>query len=95
MTKSLHLTGDKYNIAVLVFTVAYITFGVPANIIVKKAGTRSLSLMMFIWGLFAMGQGFTKTWAGLVACRFMMGKCGRQRSIIMGVARLNVRVRCL
>lgn len=73
MTKSLHLTGNKYNMAVMVFTVAYISFGVPANIIIKKTGSRSLSIMMFIWGLFAMGQGFTKTWAGIVACRFLMG----------------------
>lgn len=60
--------------AVMVFTVAYISFGVPANIIIKKTGSRSLSIMMFIWGLFAMGQGFTKTWAGIVACRFLMGR---------------------
>jgi len=30
----------------------------------------------FIWGLFAVSQGFTKTWGGLVACRFLMGKIG-------------------
>jgi MFS family permease len=74
MTESLHLTGDKYNIAVMVFTLAYITFGVPANMLVKKLGPRTLPAMMFIWGLFAMVQGFTKTWGGLVACRFLMGK---------------------
>ncbi|KAK5121976.1 hypothetical protein LTR85_004548 [Meristemomyces frigidus] len=74
MTKSLHITkGNKYNMAVMVFTVAYVVCGVPANIVFRKLGPKSLSAMMFIWGLFAMGQGFTKTWAGLVACRFMMG----------------------
>lgn len=62
MTKSLHLTGNKYNIAVMVFTIAYVVCGVPANIVFKKTGPRSLSVMMFVWGLFALGQGFSKTW---------------------------------
>lgn len=51
MEQSLHLTGNKYNIAVLVFTVAYITFGIPGNILFRLTGPRSLSVMMFIWSV--------------------------------------------
>lgn len=49
MDKALHLTGNKYNMAVMVFTLAYVVFGVPANIVFKLAGPKSLSVMMFIW----------------------------------------------
>jgi len=49
MDKSLHLTGNNYNIAVMVFTLAYVIFGVPANVVFKWAGPRSLPFMMFIW----------------------------------------------
>lgn len=49
MSKDLHLTGNKYNMAVMVFTLAYVIFGVPANIVFKLAGPKSLSIMMLIW----------------------------------------------
>jgi len=49
MDKDLKLTGNKYNMAVMVFTLAYVLFGVPANIAFKLLGPKSLSGMMFIW----------------------------------------------
>jgi hypothetical protein len=70
---SLHLTGFKYNMAVMVFTFAYLGFGVLVSITVKKTAPYVLAVMMFIWGLFALGQVFVTTWGDLVACRFMMG----------------------
>ncbi|PYH91992.1 vitamin H transporter [Aspergillus ellipticus CBS 707.79] len=75
MSKELHLVGNKYNLAVTMFTVAYVIFGVPANLLVKKFGPRMLVLYMFTWGLFVMGQGLVKTATGLIACRFFMGMC--------------------
>lgn len=50
MTTQLHMKGNDYNVAVLLFTVAYIIFGLPANIVFKKTGPKSLSVMMFLWG---------------------------------------------
>lgn len=73
MDKDLRLRGNNYNIAVMVFTLAYVVFGVPANIIFKKTGPKSLSVMMFFWGICAMGQGLVRNFAGLVALRFLMG----------------------
>ncbi|EIT79221.1 permease of the major facilitator [Aspergillus oryzae 100-8] len=75
MVKELHMVGNDYNVAVTMFTVAYVIFGVPANLLVKKFGPRMLVLYMFTWGLFVMGQGLTKTATGLIACRFFMGMC--------------------
>ncbi|KAE8365302.1 major facilitator superfamily domain-containing protein [Aspergillus caelatus] len=75
MVKELHMVGNDYNVAVTMFTVAYVIFGVPANLLVKKFGPRMLVIYMFTWGLFVMGQGLTKTATGLIACRFFMGVC--------------------
>lgn len=50
LDKSLHLTKNDYNIAVMVFTLGYVVFGVPANLLFKRIGPKSLSAMMFIWG---------------------------------------------
>lgn len=50
MPKSLHMKGNDYNVAVTVFTVSYIVFGVPANLIVKKLGPKMLAVYMFAWG---------------------------------------------
>lgn len=50
MSKELHMKGNDYNIAVMLFTVAYIIFGLPTTILFKKVGPKSLSVMMFLWG---------------------------------------------
>ncbi|KAF2097855.1 MFS general substrate transporter [Rhizodiscina lignyota] len=75
MTKDLHLVGNRYNVAVQVFTAAYVAFGLPANILFKKIGPRSLPAMMFLWGLTVIGQGVTASYQGLAACRFLEGMC--------------------
>lgn len=49
MDKDLELSGHRYNIAVVSFTIAYVVFGVPANILVKKWGSGTLTTMMFLW----------------------------------------------
>lgn len=49
MDKDLELTGHRYNIAVMSFTIAYVVFGVPANIVVKMYGSGTLATMMFLW----------------------------------------------
>jgi len=73
MDASLHLKGNNYNMAVMVFTLAYVVFGIPANLVFKKTGPRSLSVMMFLWGICAMGQGLVKNFEGLAALRLLMG----------------------
>ncbi|KAK4501270.1 hypothetical protein PRZ48_007077 [Zasmidium cellare] len=73
MDIDLHLTGNKYNMAVMVFTIAYMVFGIPANIVFRLLGPKSLAGMMVLWGLCAGAQGLIKNYAGLVAFRFLMG----------------------
>lgn len=54
MDKSLHLQGNNYNIAFMLFTLAYVIFGIPANIVFRLTGPKSLSIMMFCWGTLAL-----------------------------------------
>ena len=51
MPKSLHMKHNDYNIAVTVFTVSYVVFGMPANLVVKKLGPKMLAIYMFCWGM--------------------------------------------
>lgn len=53
MTTDLKMKGNDYNVAVTVFTVSYVVFGVPANLMVKKFGPKILSVFMFCWGEFS------------------------------------------
>ncbi|KAF2160669.1 hypothetical protein M409DRAFT_28809 [Zasmidium cellare ATCC 36951] len=73
MDVDLDLTGNKYNMAVMVFTIAYMIFGIPANIVFRILGPKSLAGMMVFWGVCAGAQGLVKNYAGLVAFRFLMG----------------------
>lgn len=41
---------NEYNIAVTIFTVAYVVFGMPANLISKKFGPKMLAVYMMAWG---------------------------------------------
>ena len=50
MVKDLNLKGSDYNTAVWVFTLSYVIFAVPANLLFKKLGPKSLSAMIFFWG---------------------------------------------
>ena len=70
------MTGNKFNIALVVFYVPYILVDVPSNWIVKhfKAG-RYLPFLLICWGLVSTFLGFTKSFGGLVAARFFLGLC--------------------
>jgi hypothetical protein len=77
MTKDLHMRGNDYNIAVMLFTVAYIIFRLPASLIFKKTGTQSLSVMMFLWGIAVKVREFPSR-----VCRLMLyysNMCGWRR----------------
>ncbi|KAF2492178.1 MFS general substrate transporter [Lophium mytilinum] len=73
MDKELKLEGQMFNIAVIVFNIGYVIAGIPLSILFRKTGPKSLAIMMFAWGLTVIGQGLTKSYAGLVACRTLEG----------------------
>ncbi len=74
MPKDLKLTGDKFNVALTVFYIPYILIDVPSNWVVKyfQAGYY-LPALMVAWGIVGMCMGFTKSYAGLIICRLLLG----------------------
>ncbi|KAL8682510.1 MAG: hypothetical protein Q9186_001457 [Xanthomendoza sp. 1 TL-2023] len=60
---SLHIsrTSNGYNVALFSFTIPYVLFEVPANILLKRIRPNWwLSGLMFSWGICTIGQGFTQ-----------------------------------
>ena len=52
LENDLHMKGNDYNIALLVFFVPYILFEVPSNIVIRKlAPSTWLSFIMVCWGI--------------------------------------------
>ncbi|KAF1351986.1 major facilitator superfamily domain-containing protein [Delphinella strobiligena] len=69
----LRMEGNDYNIAVMLSTVSDIIFGLPANIIFNQTGPKSLSVMMFLWGICVICEGVVETPGQLKAIRFIVG----------------------
>ncbi|KAI1656044.1 MFS general substrate transporter [Daldinia decipiens] len=70
----LGLVGDQSNIALTIFFVPYIIFEIPSNILMKKLGPRIwLSACILSFGIVMIGQGFVKSYSGLLATRFFLG----------------------
>ena len=76
LAEDLKLDGDKFNIALTIFYVPYILIDVPSNWVVKYFGAgRYLPGLLISWGIVGMCTGFTKSYSGLLACRFFLGLC--------------------
>jgi MFS family permease len=67
-------TGTKFNIALLVFYIPYILVDIPSNWIVKRirAGFY-LPALITAWGIVSTCVGFTRSFAGLVVTRMLLG----------------------
>ncbi|KAI1180273.1 MFS transporter-like protein [Nemania sp. FL0916] len=68
--------GTGFNVALLVFSIPYILVDVPSNWIVKrvKAGIY-LPCLITSWGLVCTFLGFTRSYAGLIVARLLLGLC--------------------
>lgn len=74
LEKDLHLTGNQFNIAVLVHFVPLIILEAPINLGMKRVSPRLwLSGQTLLLGLFTVCQGLIKTYGGLVAMRVLVG----------------------
>lgn len=68
------MKGQDYNIALFVFFVPYILLEVPCNVILKRLRPSVwLSSIMLGWGVITICQGLTRSFAGLVVCRVLLG----------------------
>ncbi|KAI1075416.1 major facilitator superfamily transporter [Whalleya microplaca] len=74
MTEDLALTGNKLNVAVTLFYVTYITFEIPASLVLKKARpSRLIPFFILSWSAVIIGSAFVQNYASLLATRLLLG----------------------
>lgn len=68
------MTGSDYNIALFAFFPLYIILEVPSNMLLKRLRPSAfICSLMACWGVVTIGQGVTRSFAGLVVCRVLLG----------------------
>ncbi|KAM3086851.1 hypothetical protein ACMFMG_000975 [Clarireedia jacksonii] len=76
MTAELKMKNTDYNKALWILNIPYTILPVPTNMLMKKGFVKPsvfLSGQMFCWSLCTIGLGVTKSFGGVLACRFLMG----------------------
>ncbi|KAH0835352.1 hypothetical protein AYO21_01570 [Fonsecaea monophora] len=74
LEEDLGLVGDQYQLAVSILFVTYCLFELPSNLIIKKLQpARYLAFITFAWGVVATLTGVVQNFAGLIACRLLLG----------------------
>ncbi|KAI9803892.1 MAG: hypothetical protein M1825_001772 [Sarcosagium campestre] len=74
MEEDLGLTGNQFQIATSILFVTYILFETPSNLVLKKfTPSRWIAGITTAWGIIATLTGVVQNFAGLVACRVLLG----------------------
>jgi len=74
LERDLNMQGNQYQLAVSLLFVTYVIFETPSNMIIKRLKpARYLAGLMGLWGLVATFSAFVQNFAGLVACRLLLG----------------------
>ncbi|KAK2597878.1 hypothetical protein N8I77_012633 [Diaporthe amygdali] len=75
LEEDLHLVGNQYQTSVSILFVGYLLMQVPSNMLLNKMGKPSLYLpgCMVVWGIISGSTAATKSFGGLLACRFILG----------------------
>ncbi|KAI0260221.1 major facilitator superfamily domain-containing protein [Gloeopeniophorella convolvens] len=74
LTTDLHVSPPAYNTALALYFIAYVTFEVPANIVLKRFDPQFwLPLLTFAWGVASIAQGLVTNQAGLFGVRILLG----------------------
>lgn len=82
----------QYNIALAVFFPTYIIAEIPSNMMIKRFGPSIwLSFIMVVWSAIVIGMGFVDNFAGIVACRILLGLA--EGGLFPGVAYCESRLR--
>ncbi|BGP54458.1 hypothetical protein JCM8202_001536 [Rhodotorula sphaerocarpa] len=64
---------NEYNIALMVFYVFYIIAEVPSNLILKRVGTRWLSILAVGFGAVTIGSAWVQNFGDFLAVRIFLG----------------------
>ncbi|WWD06514.1 hypothetical protein V865_004605 [Kwoniella europaea PYCC6329] len=71
--KDINITTANVNIGQTLFTLGFVLFELPSNIIAKAIGPhRWVPVIIFIWGLLTLCQAFLKNKGGFYATRFLI-----------------------
>ncbi|CAG8038550.1 unnamed protein product [Penicillium salamii] len=75
LEEDLNLKGEQYQTSVSILFVGYLLMQVPSNMILNKFGKPSIYLpgCMLAWGILSTCTAATKSYGGLLACRFILG----------------------
>ena len=74
MAEDLSLTDNQYSVAILVFQVAYVVFGVPSNMILPRVRpSLYIPFIMILWGSVVACMAAIQTPGQLHALRFVLG----------------------
>ncbi|KXX72871.1 putative tartrate transporter [Madurella mycetomatis] len=74
MQTEIGATQRQFNIALMIFLIAYATFEVPSNILLKKLRpSRWIAFLMFSWGAVTIGLGGVQTFSATAGIRFLLG----------------------
>lgn len=73
---ALDMPANGYNVALVIFYIPFVLAEIPANLILNANRIRPGYLLggqMMVLGILGMCQGLTKSYAGLLVVRFLMG----------------------
>jgi MFS family permease len=74
--KATHLTANQYNWLGTIFYLGYLAFEFPQNWALQRLPVgRWMSLNILIWGVALCSHAACKNFAGLFACRLILGIC--------------------
>ncbi|KAF3347837.1 hypothetical protein VD0002_g3222 [Verticillium dahliae] len=74
LEEDLGLEGNQFQIAVSVLFVTYILSETPSNLVIKYfTPSRYLAFLTVSWGIVATLTGIVQNYAGLLACRVILG----------------------
>ncbi|KAI1267320.1 putative MFS transporter [Xylariaceae sp. FL1019] len=70
----LGLTGNRYGVAIFIFTVSSIAFQLPSTLAVRTFGPRLwFAVITFAFGIITMATAFIQTWKQMIALRVLLG----------------------
>ncbi|GAA6013507.1 hypothetical protein JCM11491_006104 [Sporobolomyces phaffii] len=74
LEKDLKLTGQQYNIALVLFFVGYVVTEAPSNVLLKRLRPSIyIPSLMVAWGIVMTLMGIVHNFEGLAAARFFLG----------------------
>jgi MFS family permease len=74
LERDLNMTGTDYQLAVAIMFVPYVLVEVPSNVLIKRfTPSRWLAAITIGWGLTSTLMGIVHNFAGLMACRVILG----------------------